>query len=330
MASSAAHKHLFYTELAKLLDAGFGVREAARAMRRSGAPRQQEDWLRQMETGIDQGKSIAESFGRNEADDGLERSILEAGERSGRMAPAFHHLADYFGMMASVRASALSAMIYPFFLLHLGVLAGIFPTGLMHGEKISTMLGTAAATLLGIYALLTLIFFGGRALLKTASQRADVDALLNAVPLVGKARRNLAMARFTKVYHACVLAGISMTETARTATKAAQSGMILLAGTKLEQALKEGNALGPVFVACRAFPGAFARSYMTAEESGTLDQDLRRWASVFQEDAERATRTLASVVPKILYALIVAYVVWQIARFYAGYLDDLNSIGVDD
>jgi type IV pilus assembly protein PilC len=327
MASLAAQKHHFYTELAKLLGAGFGVREAAQAMRRSRVPKQQEDWLKRMEAGLAQGQTIAESLGGFESETRLERSILDAGERSGQMATSLQHLADYFGMMANVRRSATSAMIYPFFLLHLGILVSIFPIGLMRGTPMATMLGNLLASLLLAYGLFAVVFFGIKAALKSAADNSRTDAFLNSLPLVGKARRNLAMARFSMVYHASLLAGMAMSETVRTATAAAQSGLISSARQTLDDVLSKGDPMGPAFLTCRAFPDTFARSYMTAEVSGTLDHDLQRWANLFREDAERDMRILASTIPKIIYAIIVAYVGWQIMRFYLGYLADLDRIG---
>ena len=87
MAFSAAHKHLFYTEIAKLLEAGFGIREAGKAMLDTRLPAGQAELLRRMEVDLEAGKSITEAFGPGVITP-LERSIIGAGERGGRMAPA--------------------------------------------------------------------------------------------------------------------------------------------------------------------------------------------------------------------------------------------------
>ena len=96
MGFSAAQKHLFYTEIAKLLEAGFGIREAGRAMLDTRLPGQQADLLRRMDADLEAGKSITDAFGTGVITP-LERSLIGAGERGGRMAPAFQHLADEHG-----------------------------------------------------------------------------------------------------------------------------------------------------------------------------------------------------------------------------------------
>jgi len=166
-----------------------------------------------------------------------------------------------------------------------------------------------------------------RVMLRAAQSRAELDRLLNLIPMVGKARNSLAMARFTKVYHMGLLAGLSMVETASTAAKAAHSGALDEAGLALVEAARAGQQLGPVMLAMPVIPKAFARSYATAEQAGTLDKDLERWSGVFQGDAARAAGTLATAMATLLYAMILGFVAWGIWRFYSNYFDALMHIG---
>jgi type IV pilus assembly protein PilC len=176
--------------------------------------------------------------------------------------------------------------------------------------------------------LITAVVVLVRFLLNRAPTHPTVDRLLNLWPVVGGARKNLAMARFTKVYQAGLVAGFSMSETASMAGEAAHSGTIHEASGRLAATAREGNALGPVFVAEKAFPRAFAKSYATAEESGMLDKDLKRWAKVFEENASGSVRMLSVVLPKLGYALIVGFVVWKLVSFYSGYYESLEQIGL--
>ncbi len=329
MALHAAQKHLFYTETAKLLEAGFGIREAAAVMLATKLPGAQATLLRELDRELEAGKSIAESFGRDDTRiTALERAIIGAGERGGRMAEAFQHLADYFGMLAAARRDAFQAMVYPIVLLHLGVFVAVVPAALMSGDKgFADILVDLLLVLLVLYAVGFVVLLGIRALLRAAPDHPGVDAMLNRIPYLGKARRNMAMARFTKVYHSCLLAGLSMKETVATAANVSRSGIIREAGDRLAKALEHGGPLGPEFVACGAFPRAFARSYATAEESGSLDKDLARWSLVYQDDASRATKALSVAIPKILYALVVAFIVWKIIGFWSGYYGMLEELG---
>ena len=329
MTSNASDKHLFYSEIAKLMEAGFDIRKAAALLMETQLPASQALLLKNLICGLDAGKSIAAAFGNDpQAVSGLERHIIAAGERGGKLAPAFKHLADYFGMLASAHREAVKSMIYPIVVLHLGIFIGIVPTDMMKGGmSVAQMLGSLALTLLIIYAVALVIFVGIRAVLKMAPQNPGIDRLINRIPWVGKARQNMAMARFCKVYHSCLLAGISMSEITHLASEAAHSGVIREAGVRLLKVAKSGSSLGPQFMADDAFPKAFARSYLTGEEAGTLDKDMARWSKLFQDDAQASAKTLSVMLPKLLYFIILGFVAWKVVGFYGGYYAGLDQIG---
>ena len=328
MAFPAAQKHQFYTEIAKLLEAGFGIREAAATMLDTRLPAVQAEILREMDRDLEAGKSITEAFGKERAHiTDMERSIIGAGERGGRLAPAFQHLADYFGMLATARRDAVHSMIFPVAMLLL-VLFVPFVPALFSGAKTGAEVLTGfVVTLLVIYGIAFFAWVGIRALLAAATHNPGLDAMLNRLPIIGPARRSMAMARFTKVYHTGLLAGLSMNETVATAAGASRSGKIHQASRTMLEILKDQGQLGPTFVSSGAFPAAFARSYATAEESGSLDKDFTRWSKVFQEDAARGAKTMASVLPKIFYVLILLFVGWTlISMFNDSYLGPMREL----
>ena len=272
MSVSPGHKHLFYTEIAKLLEAGFDIRKAAAVLTDTRLPPPQLALLTNLGRGLDAGQSITGAFARdNKTISELERGIIGAGERGGKLAPAFQHLAEYFGMLAAARREMVRGMIYPVIVLHLGIFIAIVPGALMSGTMThGQILGSVVTSLLLVYAAAFIVVMAIRAILRQAPENPGIDRGINRIPWIGAARRNLAMARFCKVYHSCLLAGISMGETVQLASGAAQSGMIHEAGARLTQVAKAGGALGPSFMTEDAFPKAFARSYSTGEEAGHL------------------------------------------------------------
>ncbi|MEO5712696.1 MAG: type II secretion system F family protein [Luteolibacter sp.] len=320
MTSKAAHKHLFYLEMAKLLEAGFDIRKAAAVLMDTRLPPVQAALLRDLNRGLEAGQSITAAFASDTTTvSELERSMISAGERGGNLAPAFQHLSDYFGMLASARGEMIKSMIYPLVVLHMGIFIGIVPTAMMRGDSFLNILGQLAVALVVFYTAALVVFVVIRAVLRAAPENVAVDRFLHRIPLVGKARQKVAMARFCKVYHSCILAGISMSETAEVASSASQSAMIREAGKRLVKTAQAGSPLGPAFVADGAFPNAFSRSYSTGEEAGTLDKDLERWAKLFQTESEAAAKTLSIAIPKLLYFFILGFVAWKIISFFNGY-----------
>lgn len=320
MTSAAQHKHLFYLEMAKLLEAGFGIREAAAVLLDTKLPPVQATLLKDLNQGLKAGHSITEAFAKDTSTTSeLERSMIGAGERGGNLAPAFQHLAEYFGMLASARREMMMSMIYPLVVLHMGIFIGIVPTAMMKGDSFLKIFGQLVVTLIAVYFVVSIIGLALAAVFKSAPQSVKVDGFLQRIPFLGKTLQNMAMARFCKVYHSCLLASISMVETVQVASSAAHSGLIRDAGKRLAKTAQAGSALGPAFLAEDTFPKTFSRSYTTGEEAGTLDKDLARWSKLFQTEAEQSAKTLAVVVPKLLYFFILGFVAWKIISFFNGY-----------
>ena len=329
MIASARQKHLFYLEIAKLLEAGFDIRKAAAVLMDTQLPAGQVALLKDLNRGLDTGQTITAAFSNDaKVISALERCIIGAGERGGKLAPAFQHLADYFGMLASAHQEVVKSMIYPLIVLHLGIIIAVVPGALMTGEAShAQILGSLVMTLLIVYGVISVVLLGIRALLSRAPENPRLDRMINRIPWVGKARRNMAMARFCKVYHSCLLAGISMRETVQLASVASHSGVIRQAGVQLAAVAESGQALGPQLMKEGAFPKAFARSYSTGEEAGTLDKDLASWSKLFQSDAESSVKTLAAIIPKVLYFFILGFVAWKVVGFYGGYYSSLEQTG---
>lgn len=329
MSREAANKELFYMEMAKLLGAGFDIRKAAGVMEKQRLPEVQGALLGNLKAGLEHGDTIAGAFGRDVKNVGaLEKSMMEAGERGGRLAETFGHLAGYFRMVARARREVIRGMMYPLIMLHLGVFVATVPLAMLMGEPEdgSVAVGFFKAMLI-LYAGVGIGFLAVRRMAARAPTDARADRLLNRIPWVGKARRNMAFARFCKVFHACLMAGIPMRETVRVATEAGRSGELLEAGRKIEKVAVEGTALGPAFLGEAIFPDEFSRSYANGEEAGTLDKDMESWSIVFQENAETAVRRAAVMVPKFFYFVIMAYVAWKIVAFFTGYYGALDGIG---
>lgn len=319
---NAGDLHLLHTEFAKMTAAGMGLRQTLRALIDSRPPAAQKHVLGILARELDTGKPFSEGM-KAAALPELDVNIISAGERGGRLPQAFDHLAGYYGMLARARRGSLHAMIYPLVMLHLGLLAGNLPMAFMQGRGMAAALLSSLPELGVMYGIALVLWLAWRFIAVTAPENAALDSVVNAIPLLGKTRRSLAMARFTKVWHIALLAGVSFRETIAMAADASRSGMIRAVAGDLQVVLSCGAPLGPAMMAARAFPDAFARSYATAEQSGMLDQDLARWARVFEDEAAAGVKLISAVVPKVIYLLALAYVGWKIVNFWSGYYDGI-------
>ena len=137
----------------------------------------------------------------------------------------------------------------------------------------------------------------------------------------------MAMARFTKVYHTCLLAGLPMRETVASSAAASRSGT----HPPGRSPPRKRHSNWAARWARSSSPAAPSRPPSPAptpppRKSGGLDKDLARWSLLYQEEASRATKALSMAVPKLFYALIVAFIVWKIISFWSGYYGMLEEL----
>lgn len=318
-----------YRELGKLIGADFHFDRSLELLLSQKPSPPKRVFLKNLERGLAEGWGIAESVRRLNGDrvTGLELSLIEAGERSGRLAESMNHLADYFEAQDRGMKQARGAMIYPLVLVHLGVVLPEIAPAIVSGES---PIGKILLTL----GVLWLVILGGGLLWRNLSTSAvtnpGMDRTLNALPIVGRVRKHWALARFSQVFHSGLLAALRMSECARMAGEASQSGS-MHAGTEAAAAsVDTGETLSRSLAEGGGFPSTFLNGVATAEEAGTLDREMQRWATVETENAKSALARAAAILPMVAYGLVVAYVAWRIIGmvfgYYSGILQQLERI----
>lgn len=320
-------KSTLYTELAKLLGAGFPMDNALAALEHHPLPPGSRHYVRSVQRHLQAGRSIADSVAAIDGIeiDGVERHLIHAGERSGHLAEVFEHLSSYFQRLHQARRSVMRGLLYPAVLLHVAVLLLALPNVVAGGG-----LGAwqpAITTLLLAYALAALVGFTYRFLHQQAAVLSTMDRVLIRVPVTGGLRRSLAMERFTEVFRIYLLSAFKPSDAIAAAGEASQSGYLREQSSIISKKLADGNErLGELLMASDAFPKDFAAGMSTAEASGTLDKELLRWSNYYAGRTREAFARVEIWLPKIVYVAVAAYVVWQIVSWYLGYFDSVMSL----
>ena len=314
-----AEKAAFYRELAKLTAASFHLdRSVALLLGQKPSPARRQ-YLEGLQRGLAAGHSVAVSVAEENAAlvSGLETSLIDAGERSGTLAAAFSHLAHYFAATDSAARQARSAVTYPLILVHLAIVlpelpAAVMPEGPNPVAKIAISLG-----------LLWVVLLAGSWLWRWLSHRAevsaDIDRSLRRLPFIGAVRKHWAMARFTQVFHAGLLAALRISDLLRLAGNASQSGLFLQGSEVAAQSVEEGQTIAQSLTEANTFPTEFVHAVAIAEEVGSLDTEVARWAVIETEMASEAIARASLWLPKIGYGFVVIFVVYRIYQMLEGY-----------
>lgn len=327
-----SEKALLYRELAKLVGANLHLDRSIDLLLKQQPSHARRTWLQGLQLGLKEGKGIAASITEHcgEFSDALEFALIDAGERSGRLGDAFTHLARYFEAWHIAVRQALGAMIYPLLLAHMGIVLPELPTmvtATMEDKPVT--LGSIFLPLAILWLILLSLFLLWRWLSRLGAESAPVDRWLSRLPLIGSVRRHWALARFSQVFHACLLASMRMTECMILAGSASHSGLLRHASRDAAQRIAAGETIAGAMADVHGFPMAFVHGVATAEEAGTLDHEMNRWAATETIEAGDAVQRAAQWLPKIAYVIVVLYVAYRIITmmtgFYGGMMKQLDT-----
>lgn len=324
-----SEKAMLYRELAKLVGADFHLDRSIHLLLGRNPSHARRTWLLGLQRGLAEGKSITEALRTHcEAFTGtLELALIDAGERSGRLNDGLSHLARYFEAWNIAVKQAIGAMIYPLLLAHMGIILPELPrlvTGSLEGGGYG--LRGVFLPLAVLWLILLSSFLLWRWLSRLGAESAAVDAWLARLPFVGSVRRHWALARFSQVFHACLLASMRMTECMLLAGAASHSGVLRRAAEGAAQRIAAGETIAGAMADVHGFPLVFVHGTATAEEVGALDREMNRWAAAESIEAADAVQRAALWLPKIAYAVVVLYVVSRIFGMVSGYMGGLQQL----
>ncbi len=155
--------------------------------------------------------------------------------------------------------------------------------------------------------------------------RSAVEALVRRIPMFGKARHNLALARLASALEALITAGVSIVEAWELAAAASGSPALRRAVLKWRPDVDAGVTPAEVVRSSNEFPSLFANLYHTGEVTGSLDDALRRLHTLYQDEGERQLKAVAEWTPKLIFFGVALVVAWQVIRFWTGYFDEIGK-----
>ncbi|MSU57477.1 MAG: hypothetical protein EXS35_04735 [Pedosphaera sp.] len=315
-----------YHQLAQLTSAGIGLLRALEQIQRHPPTASFRGPLRQVILELGGGYTFTESLQR--AGNWLPEfdvALLHAGEHSGRLDVCFRVLADHYEDRARITRQMIADLAYPVALAHFAVF--IFP--LVDFFQTGNVVVYAARTLgilLPIYAAVALVIFAcqGR---HGERWRAVIESLLRGVPVLGTARRYLALARLAGALEALISAGVTIIEAWEIAVRACGSPAIRRQATTWKPELVSGATPAEMVVASGMFPEMFEHLYMTGEQTGKLDESLGQLQRYYQEEGTRKMHAAAQWFPRLIYLLVALAIGYKVIQFWMGIYGPNSDLG---
>jgi len=317
----------FSRELANLLAAGVPITRSLSILRReSSNPAARAQWSAIYDD-VSGGMPLADAMARwPKSFPAVYVAMVHAGETGGFLDVVLMQIAEFRARERDLKGKFRNAMAYPMVLavLAVGVLiflmtffiprfSGIFASvgGNMPGltraiVAISKFMTDYGPGILVVLAVLVLVL--RRVLKSPAGQLAAQQAMLR-LPVIGKLAARFALVRFCRMLGTLLGAGVPLVASLRVAREAVGNRILADAvGQSIEQVQKGKGLARSLAGNSRLFPGSVIEMIAVAEESGRLDTELKRLATVNEEELDRQLRTAVALAEPILLFVMAAIV----------------------
>ncbi len=297
-----------YDKIAAMLNAGIDLKKAL-GMAADVGNRELRDAVLALVRSIDRGDTLSGALARQSKSFPLaDRTLIDAGERSGRLPRTFQALADWYRLKTRLIMIVRSGLIRP--LLTLLAAAFIMPAPVFFRESTGAYILDVLILLIIFFAPSLLMILMYRKADKQGDLRIFIDKMLFKIPLLGKALRNMALGRYCFGFRMLFEAGVPVENCAQVA--AGLCGNNVISGMVREGAIsaKKGNPVSQGFSS--GLPEDFLSIWKVGEESGRLGETLKRLYEKQVQRAEYYFKEFSAWVIRFVSALTGLIMIWYI------------------
>src|SRR6266567_3867503 len=313
--------------LSSLLAAGVPLSRALVILyKEASAPAAAAKWKEVHDSVVD-GMSLADAM--NKSPDTFPRvyiAMVQAGETGGFLDLVLAQIADFQAREKDLRSKVMAAMLYPCILLvlALGVLVFLLTffipkfqlifSGLGAALPLPTQIVLATSHIMrsyGLFVIVGLVVVGllVRSWATSEKGRRAWEGLILRVPLVGPLVAQFAMARFCRMLGTLLGAGVPLVQALNVARKSIGNQILVDAVARSIERVQQGGQLGASLADCGGlFPSSVLEMVAVAEESGKLDAELIRIASVTEGDLDRELKTAVAFAEPLMLFFIAGFI----------------------
>ncbi|MEO7414833.1 MAG: type II secretion system F family protein [Opitutaceae bacterium] len=313
--------------LSSLLAAGVPFSRALVILHRESAePVAKAKWKEIHDLVID-GMSLSDAMARSpETFPRVYVAMVEAGETGGFLDLVLGQIADFQAREKELKSKVMTAMTYPIILLVLAIGVLIFLMvffiprfqlifqGFNAELPLITQVIVKVSNLVRSYglflaAIAVVGFFSLRTWLNSPTGRRSWEGTLLKLTLIGPLVAQFAMARFCRMLGTLLQAGVPLINALNVARRSIGNQVLIDAVSESIDRVKEGKPLGKSLAQNRdLFPGAIVEMISVAEESGKLDVELMRIATVTEGDLDRQLKSAVALAEPVMLFFIAAFI----------------------
>ena len=324
---SAKELENFTRLLSSLLAAGVPLSRALVILNKeASSPASRQKWKEIHDLVVD-GMSLADAMAKSpETFPRVYVAMVEAGEAGGFLDVVLAQIAEFQSREKELKSKVITAMIYPCILFFLAMVVltvlliffipkfqKVFAS--LHGSlPLITQIIIGVSHLVRSYGLfvgagIVVVGFLLRAWFTSEKGKRVWEGIVLKSPLVGPLIAQFAMARFCRMLGTLIGAGVPLVHGLNVSRRSIGNQILVdTVGQSIER-VQQGGRLGQSLADCKIlFSGSTLEMISVAEESGKLDGELVRIATVTEADLDRNLKTAVALAEPVMLFLIAAFI----------------------
>jgi general secretion pathway protein F len=317
----------FTRQLADLIHSGFLLSTALTTLSQQSSNAKLKAVIESLEEDIKKGAAFS---------DGLERypnffssfyiSMVKIGEASGKIEETLGRLADFKEREDEVASQMRSALVYPAFLLTVGIisvfiLVSFFFTRLVNmfeglGQRLPlpTLILIQVSKFMGKYGValaigITAIGAALSSFIKQERSRMMVDGFLLRLPFLNAIISKREIARFAYALGVLLKSGVAMLDALEVVALSVDNRVFREKINTFKEKIRGGQSLSKCLSNDAFFPPVLVNTVAVGEESGELTDMLVKIARHFETEVNRIVKTVVSLIEPMLILCIGGIVV---------------------
>ena len=273
-------------------------------------------------------------------------NMVRAGEQSGQMVEVLRRMADHYERYAEVRHKVTSAMVYPSFVIGVGMILVVFfmsfmlPRFMSIFDKIGGTLPTSTRILQMVsevfsHWLFWLVILGGGALLaaifaawrKQPEGRRKMDGWMMQLPVLGRIVQLNLFSQFARTLGTLLRNGVPVLTALRITEDVVTNAVVRDAITNTREGVTDGKTIAQPLARSGVFPKLMVDMIHIGEQTGDVPGALENVAETFESDLNVALRVMTSLIEPVLIVVIALFVAFLLFGVLQALFTITSTIG---
>lgn len=290
---------------------------------------------------VEAGSSIAQAMeSQPGVFDPLYRSVVKAGEDSGRLEEALDRVATQLERLDALKRQVRSAMMYPAVVFGLAlvvmivvvavivpVFVGIFDQMAADNPNVDTSLPVMTQMTVAVsnlvthqwYILLGAVVGGAYGFLrwkKTDRGRIQWDRFKLRIPRIGDVVQKVALARWSRTFGGMISSGVPILQAIDISGGTAGNAVVNEAMRDVYASVKRGGTIAGPMSGHEIFPPMVEHMVSVGEESGQLETMLGKIADFYEAEVDAKIKALTSLIEPLMIIVVGSVVGFIVISMY--------------